>query len=48
VSRANGDLIGPGVDAFDQRGEDSTPACSGKLEPALADLGSSRHETALR
>src|SRR6516165_9765663 len=42
------DLISANVDAFDQRGENDTPACSGQLEPALADLGSSRHETALR
>jgi hypothetical protein len=42
------DLIGPDIDAVDQRSEDGTPACSGQLEPPLADLGSSRRETALR
>jgi hypothetical protein len=42
------DPLGPDIDALDQGGKDGALACSRQLGPALADLGGSRDEPALR
>src|SRR5947209_1005706 len=42
------DLMGPDVDALDQRGKEGTLAWSGQCGPALPDLRGACHEPALR